>query len=102
MPAGRKDEKLEQGVARTLFIVLAGSSNVTLNSISDCKKFSSLDKLLRVTALVLRFVRKLNSMEERDGLVPTDISAEDIFKAEEIWIGDIQVMLTSNAKFGGW
>ena len=31
-----------------------------------------------------------------------DISAEDILKAEELWIRDIQVMLTSKAKFGGW
>ena len=81
--------------------LLTGSSNVAVRLVIDCKKFSRLDRLLTITALVLRFIRKLKSLG-REALVPVDIPAEDIFKAEELWIRDIQTKLTSNTKFRNW
>ena len=70
-----------------------------MSTVIDCKKFSRLDKLLSVTALVLRFNQKLITSGRAAGVVPADISAEDISEAEEIWIKDIKVKLTLDTKF---
>ena len=64
--------------------------------------FSHLDRFLTITALVLRFIRKLKSKGREPRLVPADISADDILKVEELWIRDIQIKLTSDAKFKNW
>ena len=58
--------------------------------------------MLTITALVLRFIRKLKSKGREPGLVPVDITADDILEAEELWIRDIQIKLTSSAKFKNW
>ena len=50
-------------------------------------------------ALVLRVTRKLKSKGWKPGLVPVDITADDILEAEELWIRDIQIHLMSSAKF---
>ena len=57
-------------------------SNV--NDIIDPSRFSDLNKLLRVTAYVLRFVQK--PKEQQKG----HLTAEEISKAEELWIKSVQ------------
>ncbi|PFX23174.1 hypothetical protein AWC38_SpisGene12260 [Stylophora pistillata] len=44
----------------------------------------------------------LASKGRESGLVPVDITADDILEAEELWIRDIQIGLTSSAKFKNW
>ena len=82
--------------------LLTGSSSLAVSAVIDCKRFSHLHRLLTITALVLRFTRKLKSKGREPGLVPVDITAEDILEAEELWIRDIQIDLTSSAKFKNW
>ena len=82
--------------------LLTGSSSLMVSSVIDCKKSSRLHRLLTITALVLRFTRKLKLNGREPGLVPVDITADDILEAEELWIRDIQIKLTSNAKFKNW
>ncbi|XP_067023137.1 uncharacterized protein [Acropora muricata] len=82
--------------------LLTGSSSMEVSTVIDCKRFSLLHRLLTITALVLRFTRKLKSKGREPGLVPVDITAEDIVEAEELWIRDIQIDLTSSAKFKNW
>ena len=69
--------------------LLTGSSSMAVSAVIDCKRFSHLHRLLTITALVLRFTRKLKSKRQEPGLVPVDITAEDIVEAEELWIRDI-------------
>ena len=97
-----KKEHCELGSKLPCSSLLTGSSSPTVSAIIECKRFSRLERLLSITALVLRFIRKLKSKEREPGLVPTDISANDIFKAEELWIRDIQMKVTANAKFKDW
>ena len=75
---------------------------MAVSAVIDCKRFSHLHRLLTTTALVLRFTRKLKSKGWEPGLVPVDITAEDILEAEELWIRDIQIDLMSGAKFKNW
>ncbi|XP_074629582.1 uncharacterized protein LOC141887215 [Acropora palmata] len=82
--------------------LLTGSSSLAVSAVIDCKIFSHLHRLLTITALVLRFTRKLKSKGREPRLVPVDITAEDILEAEELWIRDIQIDLTSSAKFKNW
>ena len=80
--------------------LLTGSSSLAVSAVIDCKRFSHLRRLLTITALVLRFTLKSKGREPR--LVPVDITAEDILEAEELWIRDIQIDLTSSAKSKNW
>ena len=82
--------------------LLTGSSSLAVSAVIDCKRFSHLHRLLTITVLVLRFTRKLKSKGREPGLAPVDITAEDILEAEELWIRDIQIDLTSSAKFKNW
>ena len=83
-------------------LLLTGTSSLAVSAVIDCERFSHLHRLLTITALVLRFTPKLKSKGREPGLVPVDIAAEDILVAEELWIRDIQIDLTSSAKFKNW
>jgi hypothetical protein len=52
----------------------------------DSKIFSSLTKLLRVTAFVLRFIQKLKKVERKYGY----LECEELLEAENTWIKPIQ------------
>ena len=97
-----KKEHREQASNLPCSSLLTGSSSLAVSAVIDCKRFSHLHRLLTITALVLRFTRKLKSKGREPGLAPVDITAEDILEAEELWIRDIQIDLTSSAKFKNW
>ena len=82
--------------------LLTGSSSLAVSAVIDCKRFRHLHRLPTITALVLRFTRKLKSKGREPGLFQVDIAADDILEAEELWIRDIQIDLTSGAKFKNW
>ncbi|XP_060597240.1 uncharacterized protein LOC132751135 [Ruditapes philippinarum] len=52
----------------------------------DSKRFSSLTKLLRVTAFVLRFIQKLKKVKRKYGY----LECEELLEAENMWIKHIQ------------
>ena len=55
----------------------------------DCSKYSSLKKLLRVTAYVLRFIRRLQSKKTNTAGMK-ELNASEIRRAETCWIKSIQ------------
>ena len=84
-----------------------------LQEVIDCKHFSTLDKLLKVTAYVIRFKKKLNCLNTSS---PTQgvansclLTAEEIKESEMYWIKAIQQEsfsaeikhLISNSTVGG-
>ena len=74
----------------------AAFSFPALHKVIDCKRFSSLNKLLRVTAYVLQFVNKLKSHVANSNSCSPDNSlslipsAEEINLAELYWMKSIQ------------
>ena len=69
-----------------------------LNAIISCEKFSSFDKLIRITALVLRFVNRLKrkvSTEDSQEL----ISSQDISEAKTYWHKEAQKAFVNDNKF---
>ena len=99
---GAKKEHRELASNLPCSSLLTGSSSLVVSAVIDCKKFSRLHRLLTITALVLRFTRKLKLKEREPGLLPVGITTDDILEAEKLWIRDTQVEFTSSAKFKNW
>jgi len=60
-----------------------------LNNIIDCTRYSDIDRLLRVTAYVFRFVKRLRGAVDQSNCEST-LSASEMTEAETIWIRSIQ------------
>ena len=71
-----------------------------IGEIIDCKRFSSLNKLQRTTAIVLKFIQMLKS--KRDPTVKAKPLTDYMLQAEELWLKDIQFQLMSKAKTRKW
>ena len=65
-----------------------------VETIIDSTRYSSLTKLLHITAFVLKFIAKLSnrmkSQENRE-LIPEELTASDINNAEIVWINSFKL-----------
>ena len=63
-----------------------------IDQVIDINRISTLTKLLRVTALVLQFVRKLNNKvrDEKKTENWNSLGAFDLNEAEQLWIKVVQ------------
>ena len=83
-----------KGVARSKcspetsnLVIPSGQPNVSM--VIDCEKFSSWNKLIRTTSVVLQFIEKLKRGKENP---TTQLPPKDtITQAEQLWITDIQI-----------
>ena len=71
-------------------------------AIIDCERFSTLRRLLKVTAYVMKFVSLLKSKVRKSDPVTRTITAADVENAELFWIRLSQGMLTEDERFGIW
>jgi hypothetical protein len=60
---------------------------VLLEKVIDPQKYSKKIKLLRVTALVIRFIKKLR---KQPCVMSTEVNADEITEAEKLWVHNIQ------------
>ena len=65
----------------------------------DIDKFSSLDRLLRVTAYIKRFVRNLTRKTEGKELDTGRLDVEELEEAERVWILDRQMNVKGSVSF---
>ena len=77
--------KTEPKITRSLVNVT--DRTVDVEAIIDCKRYSNKTKLLRVTALVNRFIAKITKQK-----VPASVhlTAEELQVAEKLWVNAIQ------------
>ena len=76
---------------------------IMMGEIIDCEKYSNVHHLLRVTALVLRFVHNLKvSTGKAEKFSPGNLTAEDMENAEKTWVRSLQNELLSNVKYSQW
>ena len=62
-----------------------------VTEVMQASKYSSFNRLLRVTAYILRFINNLKLIINRHSvLVPTDLQAEELTQAEQVWIRSVQ------------
>ena len=94
-----KEAKLEERVVKTsIFSVVVKSKGI--GEVFDCLKFSSLDKLLRITSYLVRFIFNLrtkqkNSNDYRSG----DLSTEEIEVSKEHWLKYGQLFIANSDKY---
>ena len=70
-----------------------------ISKIIDIDSFSALHRLLRVTALVMRFIRNCRNKKEGTEISVGNVKAEEMKEAERLWILDCQSGLQNDSKF---
>ena len=65
---------------------VASGANMRLSQLIDAERYSSLDRLLRVTAWVLRWIHNARSKAKRDG----PLSSGELDDAERLWVREVQ------------
>ena len=95
--------------AKDLKAVLTGDTALTVNAesvslsnISHCGEFSGLERLLRVTALVLKFVRILKAKRSGNNRAKSELTSVDLEEAKLYWIKEVQASLKTQEKFRSW
>ena len=93
--------KVKRGeVVHTL---LNTDETINLSCVIDCKNFSRLSRLLRVTAYVIRFIRILRSkIRGGEMLVSSELNAGDMAEAESLWVREAQRFLMKSEHFDVW
>eukprot|EP00731_Ephydatia_muelleri_P027563 Em0019g436a len=74
-----------------------------IEAVINCENFSSLQKLLRTTAYVLKFIQMVKTKTGRmQGTVNSEMSGNDLNLSELYWIKACQRILVQDAKFEQW
>ena len=89
-----KEEKKKEAKVKEKVVLLSKAEEVDLDEIIDPTRYSTLTKLLRITALCLKFIDRLKKKK-----VEVDISAEDIGKAKDMWIRQLQSRMKKECKY---
>ena len=69
-----------------------------LHDIIEAERFSTVQRLLRVTVLVLRFVRNLQPKMRKEETVTGYVTLEEIQDAEIAWVKSTQIKFEGNSK----
>ena len=82
---------------RDVHSLLTSTKTQDLNCIIGCKRYSSVQRLYRVTAYVLKFISLL-----RKQVHSPELTTQDITEAERLWILDCQSTLVKDKNFAAW
>ena len=80
-------------------MVVLAEDQKRVGNLIDLEKFSELEKLLRVTALVKQFLSNTRNRKEGKEINLDELSCEEMREAEEMWIKDAQLTLQSDSSF---
>ena len=98
MPEECRTEMRAKDPKKTIEL-LTTAELTSIGQLIKCEHFSSLRRLLAVTAKVLRFCQLLLSKIRKEVSTP---SADDLTKAETLWIIEAQKMLLKDKNFPEW
>ena len=83
--------------------LLVTEERPSLSQILHCEQYSTIYRLLRVTAYVVKFVRFLKQkIQSSDTSPSTVLTATEISDAEMLWVKEAQALLVKNDKFDCW
>ena len=83
-------------------VLLASTGRPDLEACIPITDFSCSDKLFRITALVLRFVRNLKiktKMSKEETVCEGDLTVEEVVNAETQWLRSVQKNMKSQANY---
>ena len=89
----------EKSNRECILISKVETSELCLGNIIDVNRYGSLQKLLRITAYVKRFVRNVRSKKIGGEVVLKMLMADDIEEALRLWIIYEQAVLMKNSNF---
>ena len=96
----QKDKGLEEKVSQNVVMSVVVESK-SIENVINCGNYSSMDKLLRVTSYVFRFIFNLHTkVTKRDNFKSGDISTEEINSSKKLWIKHEQSFIINSGKFG--
>ena len=72
---------------------------LNLDCIIPLEKFSSLQRLMRVTAYVLRFISNLKQSKKKKELIDGEVTQEEMDQARELWIKEVQRSVYNDKNF---
>ena len=72
------------GISQVMNVLVQAPANIS--EVVQPERFSSLSKLIRVTALVLKFIRRLKRVPE----MHSNVSSQEINAAKILWYKDVQ------------
>lgn len=79
------------------------SPDCSIGQIMACEDFSSLQRLLRVTAHVLRFIDILKYRTKKKDNAPTpELTASDLRRVELFWLKEVQHTFAQEKMFDTW
>ena len=80
-------------------MVAVTETPIGVRQVIDINKYSTLRKLLRITAWVKRFVENLKAKKEGKNLNVESLNAKEITSTERLWIKDVQSTMTQGSSF---
>ena len=86
---------------RKAHTLLAGDAAVSLEDVITCRNYSSVGRLLTVTAYVLKFVQALKQAV-KGSRSPSSSQVMDTSEAETMWIRESQRLLEKDKQFPTW
>ena len=75
------------------------SQRCSAERVIDLDGFSSSERLFRVTAWVLRFIRKMRTGKEGEDRQFGELSVHELVEAERVWIKEAQAKLKTEEKY---
>ena len=84
---------------KTAVLATIAMQETGIHKVMDISRFSTLNRLLRVTAIVMRFIRNLKSKVKREEIKTGKINVQEIQNAEKSWIIGAQQTLRNSANF---
>ena len=91
--------KAEQRKLKKTVAMLVADEIVNIGSLINCKDFSSRERLVRVTAYVLRFVRAL---QRKSAYSSRCLTPEELHRAELYWLKEAQSLMRTKPVFKIW
>ena len=94
--------EMKSMAAKSVHTLVATERHPILGWVIDCTKYSTMSRLLRVTAYVLRAVKIFRRTLQEQSRDRTTLTPEELADAEKLWIVDSQQMLAEENKFPTW
>ena len=92
-------EIVQETKKSALVATAVGEKKTGISNIIDIDRFSSLERLLKVTSLVVRFIENLKAKKKKQPINCSEVSAKEMFAAEKYWVLDVQSTLRKEPKF---
>ena len=84
---------------KIVVLSVVAENNDRVDNVVNVEKFTSLNKLLRVTAWVRRFINNVKEQRKKGELKKGGLKVEEIKEAEKVSIKDAQRMMEESADF---